>query len=183
MFNRNGRWFHRWVAIGLLIMVIAPACAYATTIQYQATNLPDTTLGQDLWQYHYQIDGSLDQFWSINILFNPSEYGALTGVSAGGGNWDTLLIDPDPFLPDNGYFNASVSSLIAQTSAQFDVSFVWLGSGTPGAQGFEVYDDFFNLVETGQTSLPSTVPEPGTLMIMVAGLLSLVMVRRARAST
>jgi len=49
------------------------------------------------------------------------------------------------------------------------VRFHWLGSGAPGAQGFEVYDpSTFSLLETGSTS---AVPEPPAAGLALAGLL------------
>jgi hypothetical protein len=140
---------------------LLPISSFGTDIQYQATDLPDSVPGEDLWQYHYVVSGSFAPFTGFNILFDPTQYGALSDASGGGGNWDTLSLDPDPLFPADGIFSASVSSSATQTSAEFDVTFVWLGSGTPAEQGFEVFDDLFNVVETGQTT-PSSGPPADT---------------------
>lgn len=58
---------------------------------------------------------------------------------------------------------------------------VFLGSGAPGSQPFEVFDESFSILDTGETRLPAQASLPGTFALLVIGALALA-VRRARSS-
>jgi hypothetical protein len=44
------------------------------------------------------------------------------------------------------------------------VSFVWLGSGTPGSRSYVIYDTDFSTITQGQTT---SVPEPATVTLLL----------------
>ena len=49
--------------------------AYAITIRFEATDLPDTVPLEDLWQYTYRVsDFNFDANVGFSILFDPSLY-------------------------------------------------------------------------------------------------------------
>ena len=60
-----------------------------------------------------------------------------------------------------------------QSAAGFSVDFIWLGSGSPGAQSYTAFDPMtFATLYSGQT-VATVVPWPPTLLLMAAGLLVL----------
>ena len=77
---------------------------------------------------------------------------------------------PDTAIPDDGAYDALALQDGASLADSFVVSFVWLGSGVPGSQFFEVYDPDFNTIESGETA---PVPEPATILLVGSGLLAL----------
>jgi hypothetical protein len=70
-------------------------------------------------------------------------------------------------------------ALVANASldSPFQVSFVRGGSDTPGAQAFTVFDESFNVIETGLTT---PIPEPQSYALLGAGLLLLIARLRTR---
>ncbi len=100
--------------------------------------------------------------------------------------WLIVLKTAIPLLP-SGTANLlwQVAVIPAQDNTSlansFPVSFVWLGTGTPGAQPFEVFDADFFVIDTGSTSPfgAPAIPEPGSLLL-VAGALGLLGWRNRR---
>ena len=76
---------------------------------------------------------------------------------------------PDPGIPAPGEFDL-VAQVDSPTLADsFTETFTYLGTGTPGAQPFTVYDANFNDVEDGETTPAETlspIPEPPTLLLV-----------------
>ena len=88
-------------------------------------------------------------------------------------DWDILVLQPDTFLPDNGVYDALALINNPSLLDTFSLSFVWLGTGTPGSQSFELYDNTFNVIETGVTRTNGTnVPEPTTIFLLGSGILA-----------
>jgi hypothetical protein len=71
-------------------------------------------------------------------------------------------------LNDPGFYDALALRTVSSLAAQFDVTFVWLGSGAPDAQPFTVYDRDFTTLFSGQTI--AVVPEPGAVGLAALGL-------------
>jgi hypothetical protein len=64
--------------------------ASAASIRFQADDLPDSTPGEDLWRYTYDVDGvTFNTDDGFAILFDFASYGHLSNPSP-----DT---DPAPF--------------------------------------------------------------------------------------
>ncbi len=145
----------------------------AALIQYQAIDLPDTTLGEDLWQYHYTVS---DHLFAANtgftLYFDSALYASLQdpppAVNPG---WDILVTQPDFLFSDAGSYDALALTSNPSLTETFSLSFVWLGAQTPGSQAFEIYDSGFNIVASGNTQLKtSTVPAPSAFWLLLSGL-------------
>ena len=164
------------------LLVALLRVAEATTIRYEAINLPDNTPGEDLWQYRYQVS----QFtflldYGFDILFEVAEgyrFGDLVDPQPPNANWDVMAIQADPNVPDPGRYEAI--ALIDQASLAdfFTLNFIWRGgSGVPGSQRFEVFEilnNNFVVQERGRTiPLTQPIPEPDVLGLVGIGLLGL----------
>lgn len=153
-------------ALGLCAALIGGA-ASAATITYTATSL-----GGSNWRYDYAVandtlGAALAEF---TVWFALGQYSNLA-VAASPADWDSLVVQPDPGLPDAGFFDAlALDAGIAPgaSRAGFAVSFTYLGAGTPGAQSFDVVNpSTFAKLETGTTS-PVPLPGAGWLAAVAA---------------
>ena len=168
-------------AIGLFLTLLAfPGGTQATTIQFTATDLNDASgPGGDLWQYSYVVSGfTFPMNDDFSILFSPNLYRGLENPPPPVTDWDILTLQPDPALPADGLYDALALADNASLANPFTVRFVWLGGSgtTPGAQpfaitAFDAQGNVLRVVETGQTT--SAVPEPGTFVLLVTGLVGL----------
>jgi len=153
------------------------SAASAVTITYQATDLVDVVPGQDLWRYSYSVSGSFVAFGGFNIFFSPGLYRSLENPPSGvNADWLVSSTEPNAGLPADGLYSATALVSSPSLANLFTVSFVWLGSGSPGSQFFEVFDDTFSISETGQTQLAAPggrVPVPGTAILIGLGLFTL----------
>ena len=157
------------------ILTLSSVTARAGTITYQATDLTDTTPGEDLWQYHYVLSGftfSLD--FGFDIFFPLSDgflVGDIKNTPPPNADWDTLALQPDPGLPADGLYDALALVNNASLADAFVVDFIWHGTGTPGTQRFEIFDDTFTIIDEGRT-IPAggtPVPEPTTTLLFLSG--------------
>ena len=167
--------------------LLAANCAWAgPTVTYVATNLADTTIGEDLWRYDYVISGPLEAFGSLNILFGYASYMNLLSTPGDPGNFSSLDIQPDTGLATDGIVILTpFSDLLASDSTGLSVDFVWTGNpaAAPGSQTFQVFDAAGNFSSESTTraagSIP--VPEPAVASLVGAALLALGVSRRRRA--
>ena len=142
----------------------------AATILYTATDVADLVPGQDLWEYRYVVSGlTLTAGQGFTIFFAPNLYTLLeTPPPFVNADWDALTVQPDVLLNSAGYYDALALRTNPSFIDPFKLRFVWLGTGTPGAQPFTVYDTDFSTISQGQTT---TIPEPsGLALLLVAAL-------------
>jgi hypothetical protein len=152
------------------VIFVATASWAAPGITFVATNIVDVTPGLDLWQYNYLISGPLAEFESANLLFASTGYSGIYVISSDA-SLSPVVTDPGAALKIDGMVTATATPAIAAgTSAALSVQFVWLGTGAPGAQPYELLNDSFNVTSTGVTV--SAVPEASSALLMLAGLLA-----------
>ncbi len=158
-----------------IIGVVAFVCLFAasvfadpnTQICYQTTSL-----GLGRWQYTYDVYNLHlpEKVKEFTIWFGIGSYNnlAISTQNPPAGSWDEVVWQPEPFLDDDGGYDALTNNLsidIGQNVAGFAVSFDWLGMGTPGSQFYEIIDPIdFHTISSGYT-----VPEPATLLLFTLG--------------
>lgn len=159
----------RAIIFSLFILVVG--ASHASTVQYAVNNITGNT-----WQYDYTVinDSLTADIEEVTIYFDLGVFANLNLPVAPGG-WDALVIQPDPALPDDGFYDALALGPAIAPGDQlggFSVQFDYLGAGTPGSQFFEIVNpqDFSNPLDTGFTTL---VPLPASLWLFCAGLLQL----------
>jgi hypothetical protein len=164
---------------GKIIGGIVFVCLFATSvfgdpntqIWYQTTDL-----GSGRWQYTYDVYNiSLaEEIKEFTIWFGIGSYDNLTiaTLDPPASNWDEVIWQPEPFLGDDGGYDALAKNLnigIGENVYGFAVSFDWLDTGKPGSQYYEIINPTtFETIESGYT-----VPEPGTLFLFGLGVLGL----------
>ena len=155
---------------GIVFVCLFAASVFAdqnTQIRYQTTNL-----GSGRWQYIYDVYNlSLPQeIEEFTIWFGVGSYAnlAIETQNPPAANWDEVVWQPEPFLGDDGGYDALAKNLnidIGGNVYGFAVSFDWLGVGNPGSQFYEIIDPIdFHTIESGYT-----VPEPATLLLFGLG--------------
>ena len=166
----------RLAATVLLTALLAPVSAFASVISYALTSL-----GGANYRYDYTVSNTtqaagIDEF---TIFFDSALYSGLSANGLGAG-WDVLTIQPDAGLPADGFIDIlAVGPGLAQgsTLTGLSVSFTFLGTGTPGAQPFDIVDpQTFQALESGRTASAivappnGRVPVPATLPLLALGM-------------
>ena len=173
----------------LCILLTIPHATQAITVLFTATDVPDTTPGEDRWQYTYAVsDFPFPAMFGFDIFFRLADgyqFGDLdTTPPSPNADWDVTILQPDPGLPDDGRYEAVALADVASLDDPFLIGFIWRGSGTPGAQRFEVFDTTFDVVASGNTTSGqiAPVPEPGTMVLIVTGLVVLCGLKRYKVA-
>lgn len=135
-----------------------------------------TALGGDVWRYDYSLSniGPAENFDEFTVYFDAPGITGITAVATPAG-WSSLVVQPDPQLPDAGFFDAlNLAGVVPAGSviSGFSVSFSYLAGLMPGAQRFElVLSEPFQTVVSGVTSpAPSAVPLPVPAALLLFGL-------------
>lgn len=168
----NSQWFSsmRWlcVALGLFCALGRPVMGQGN-IRYEADDLADVNVGEDLWRYSFYLSGfNFQANQGLSVFFNYQIYTKLSHPSQPSLDpvWNVLVVQPDVLLTDDGFFDALATSSSPSFAVPFLVEFVWLGGGTPGALPYYTYNSSFQILYQGTTSL---VPEPGTWALLSLG--------------
>jgi hypothetical protein len=161
---------------------------YASTANAAMVEYSLTALGGDVWRYDYTVSniGPAENFDEFTVYFDTPGVTGITAIATPAG-WSSLVVQPDPLLPDAGFFDAlNLSGAVPAASVipGFSVSFSYLAGLTPGAQRFDlVISEPFETVYSGITSTtPSPVPLPASAALLLMGLGAGAFGSRARAT-
>lgn len=154
--------------------------AVSAVLTSQLHDLPDAVSGEDLWQVSFTFGGgpfSADQGFTVYFDYatHRNLSAPLAPINAG---WDLLVVQPDAGLPDDGFLDGLALTDNPSLVLPFTLTFVWLGSGQPASQRFELYDleGGFSVIESGTTIV---VPETQGLQLAASlGLLAWLCSRR-----
>lgn len=174
----------------LLLTVVGglvPRPAQAGIIEYEATDLADAVVGQDLWQYRYFLSGFIFNTDQGFTIYASSLYQQLSTPGAPNADWEDppLVVQPDPVLASDGFLDGLALVNGASLADAFVLNFLWLGGpAQPGSQPYELYElnsqGQLTVVGRGQTQARGSVPEPAALFLLAMGLTRVAMRRGAR---
>ena len=160
----------------LLVFLVAPSpSALAYQITYDAMDLPDINIGQDLWQYTYQVGNytfDANHGFTIYFDYNLPFSNIQSPPPVVNSDWDVITWQPDATLPDDGAYDALALTNNASLTDPFTVEFDWAGIGAPSSQFYEIHDAFFQTVGIGDTvdmNQATPVPLPSTLLLLGSG--------------
>ena len=136
---------------GIGAAYVPPPPDIAVTFRFAIIDLADTTPGQDLWEYSYEVSGlTLTTGQGFTIFFDVNLYTLLQNPPPFvNSDWDLLTAQPDLALHSNGFYDAQALRNNPSFADPFKLRFVWLGTGgtTPGSQPFTVYNADFSTRE------------------------------------
>jgi hypothetical protein len=160
------------------LFLLICAALFVTGLHAGTVSFEVTSLGSSEWEYTYLLSGfSFQADQALDIRFDPALYGnLLTGAATG---YNLVLLNPGNPAGTWGDYLAFTSTANPSLAGPFDVTFIYKGSGTPGAQPFYInqYDQNFNIIsQTGpQQTVPvaqsTSTPEPAGLPLVGFGLL------------
>ena len=155
-----------WFAALLFVLALP---GQAATIIYTATDVADSTPGEDIWQYSYTPgDFVFTVGQGFTIVFDRTLFSQIqsppTFVNS---DWDLLTIQRDQPLASDGFYDALALRNAPSLADPFQVKVVWLGTGAPATQPFTIYDANFQPIAQGQTT---SVPEPSALALLFTAL-------------
>lgn len=178
--TRHSFW---WAGLAFLTLGYARVDAAPIYFETQA-------LGGSSWQYNYTLANEElgIPIYEFTIYFDLELYRNLS-LATVPDPWDPFVAQPDPNLPDNGFFDALTLSGGLEPGGSlsgFSIRFDYLGTGTPGSQRFEIIDPMtFNTLFAGQTTPllipqepPVGVPEPSSVALFGLALLAMRLVPR-----
>ncbi|MEJ6000809.1 hypothetical protein [Paucibacter soli] len=172
----------RWLAPALLTLALGQGAAIAATI-----NSVFTPLGGNSWTADFTVlgDGTPASLSGFTVFFAETDFSNLQ-VLGSPASWDSLVAQPDTGIPAAGFFdsvmlNRALGLGAGQSQGGFVVKFDYLGATAPGSLHYEITDENFQLLASGQTTL---VPEPAGWAQLCGGLglLGLLMRRRGAGS-
>ena len=159
----------KYVYVLCLLALAICVDANATIVGYYVAGL-----GGGQFQYEYTVTNDtlsipIEEF---TIWFDVHLYDNLTITTEEplASQWSEIILEKTGFGLPIGYDAKSLTGGIQplQVVSGFSVKFDWLGTGTPGAQFFEIIDpETFRTIDSGYT------PEPTTLLLLGLGSLVL----------
>jgi hypothetical protein len=160
----------RQIFVGVVFGFLLSAVSFgaSTQIIYKTNEL-----GSGRWQYTYDVTNisltvPIEEF-TIWFDFGLYKNLAIQTPDPPASNWNEIVIQPEPVLQDDGYYDAlslGAGISIGQTVSGFAVSFDWLGDAVmPGRQFYEIIDPVtYQTIDSGYT-----VPEPATILLLGLG--------------
>lgn len=159
-----------------LFPALALACTLAASshvahagVVYQVVDTIDNPGDPNRMKYIYHLDAATPANYGLTFYFDASSFADIEAVTPSGSDWFATVSQPDPGASLAGLSSFLALSNIPAGMDQFEVNFTWLGTGTPGAQAYEQFDDQFSIIASGRTALTSEVPEPSTALLFIAG--------------
>ena len=162
------------VTRSIAALVLLSAASMSNAIPMVEFALED--LGGDMFRYNYTIhnDHSIDTVVEINTFFDPVLYDTTSlGNETAPGRWLPFVDDlSDPAIYQAVDFSMDPSSGVPPMTSLsgFSVDFLWLGSGLPGAQPFELLTtNFLDPLIQGMTTT-TAVPLPPAIFLLGSAL-------------
>ena len=154
-----------------MLVVVAGRCN-ATIIEVDVSNVAG-----NLWQYDYTItNNSLPAgIGEFTIYFDRAHFDLLAVVASPSG-WDSLVVQSDPNIPADGFFDSLAigdSLGLGSVLSGFSVQFIFNGTGAPSSQLFEIIGPGFDVLESGITSVHGA-PEPSSAWLALIAFIALV---------
>jgi hypothetical protein len=176
------KWSWRPGAMGL-VLSLAGLLGFAGALPARADPLnvayTVTSLGGGSFEYAYTLSGyELLAGDDLAIYFPLATSANLTDLGTGGADYTTFVFQPDPNLPADGEYDAIANVNDPSLSTVLDVTFLYSGPGTPGAQDFTLYDSGYTVISTGETV--ALTPEPSSLLLLCSGMVAIYAVRQRR---
>ncbi|TRO82576.1 PEP-CTERM sorting domain-containing protein [Desulfuromonas acetexigens] len=178
--------YWKGVFLAWFVLALVTPCL-GSSITFEATNLNDSG-GADRWAYSYRVSGNFNMFSGFTVYFGVGDSANISASNPQDlGDWDVLTWEPDPGIPDDGAYDAMALVDNASLNSVFNVGFDWMGSSAPGSQYFEIYDENFQILESGYTTLalsaPIATPEPGTFLLVGFGGVALLIFKFRKSNT
>lgn len=175
-----------WLSLkSALVSVLFCSGAHAVTLSATALDLPDTVVGEDLWQLNYTLGGSLASFNGVNLIFPFADFSGLDLITSPAPDLSAALSPTDAASSFDGLLTLTAQSdLPTSYTTTFSVNFTKLTAQALSPQSFEVFDDSFNVVDSGTLSINvglPPVPEPSTLALLSLGAVFMVCMQRRRS--
>ena len=159
---------------GMCLLALLPSSSprgNAATISFLAANVADSQAGRDLWEFTYEVEGyAFPAGQGFTIYFDWNLYAELQPALTTAFNvpdWSVLAVQSDSLLNADGFYDALTLRDSPATSGPFKLTAVWLGSGQPGPQPFEIYYPGFQPLVQGMTT---PIPEPSHAGFLAVGL-------------
>lgn len=156
---------------------IAVACLFMSA-QSDAAQMTTSfdNLGGDLWSVDLAVynDGAPAEVSGFTVYFADTLYADLL-LTASPASWDSLVIQPDPALPSDGFLDSFMLDRTqpltdGQSQGGFSVQFSYAGQGSPTSLRFEIVDEAYDVLYAGYTVPASPVPEPSTYLMAAVGI-------------
>ena len=158
-----------------LLVLVLTGCLSAAQITFITTPVAAG------WQNDYTFTGfSFAAGDDLQLFFDPAEYDQLlNGVALPVSDWDLLLIQPQPAVPDNGRYDLLAVVDGPSFSGTFSIQYTVTGNAPPVAQPWQVVhfnSDFQPGPVLGSgTATTSGIPEPATIWFGITGLMLIVL--------
>jgi hypothetical protein len=127
--------------ITVVAALLAPYEGHATSVSFDVTHIAGNT-----WEDTYTVANDMlaVDIEELTVFFDVGLFENLS-MPAAPADWDPLVIQSDPGLPDDGFYDAL--ALVAgiapgDSLGGFSVRFDFLGGGTLGSQPFDIVDPF-----------------------------------------
>lgn len=160
-------------ALAMALVFAAGSLAAQAGVIYEVIDTIDSPGDPNRMVYVYNLDAPTPAGYGLTLYFDAASFADLDAVTPAGSDWFATVSQPDAGASLPGLASLLALNNIPAGLHQFAVHFTWLGTGAPGSQAYEQFDDQFSVIASGRTALASQVPEPSTSLLFIAGALLL----------